>query len=51
MSDKAKTAEERLRGASEWWSTSIIDIEPPSFARIFWARRRARNLGLSRCDG
>jgi citrate synthase len=24
----AKSAEERLEGASEWWSTAIIDIEP-----------------------
>ena len=32
-SDRAgKGAEERLRGASEWWSTSIIDIEPGRIA-------------------
>src|SRR5205085_6753253 len=28
----AKTAEEKLARASEWWSTSIIDIEPGKIA-------------------
>ena len=28
----SKSAEERLAGASEWWSTSIIDIEPGKIA-------------------